>query len=449
MKRQILGSVVGLVASFSGLASSKSLLPSTSLHARDDSSTCPEPSYVADNGLEFDTSCGIDFLFTELAEQTEPTMANCMDSCSEYQPPCYGVTYYTQNQTCSFKGIGINSSFASTSDADNVDVNSALANVTQMLPLDTACPFQNNSNIPTANELSFHILCGQDMGGYGDYLPWTILSRAHTDTMIDCMDLCSHAHPLCLGVSWNPDLTAGYGNCYLKNTQDGGVPFTPTNYVAHSALVTMPIIGACSPTALPAQITSDKKEFDVSCFGARAGSNNFTSVYSQNITGCIDQCAAYGGPESCIGVYYDNSFVDGYENCYMLDNIGSETVPKNSTYAELVSGDPSGSTSTPVTSTVPSPTASSTSTSTSASTSSSGGSSSKAWIAGPAIGGVAAVVIVFAGFFWWRRRQIVPDEKKFAPIYQSSQVDSPGLHELPRYPVSEMDARESRHELPS
>jgi hypothetical protein len=61
-----------------------------------------------------------------------------------------------------------------------------------------------------------------------------------------------------------------------------------------------------------------------------------------------------------------------------------------------------------------------------------------------------AVVIVFAGFFWWRRRrQIVPDEKKFAPIYQSSQMGSPGLHELPRYPVSEMEARESRHELAS
>ncbi|CRG91606.1 hypothetical protein PISL3812_08656 [Talaromyces islandicus] len=441
--------MVGFMASIAEQPSSSSPQSHTSLNIRDDSTDCPQPSYVTVNGLEFDTSCGVDILYPEVGNQVQPSMPWCMDLCSWYQPVCYGVTYYTQNQTCSLKGLGVNSTFFSTTDSDNVNVNSALANVTQMAPLDTSCPYQNNSIIESSRGMPFHILCDQDMGGYGDYFPWGVTNRPHTDTMMECMELCAQAHPLCVGVSWNADLTAGYGNCYLKNSQNG-VPFTPSSYVTHSGLVQMPVTNSCS-TSDPKQLTSNGKTFNVTCFEARAGSNNFTSVYSANITGCVDECAAYDGPESCLAVFYDNTCADGFDNCYLLNATGTQTVPRNCTYAELASGNPSGSSpspspstsAVPSTSTEPSPGASS-------SDSSSGGSSSKAWIAGPVVGVVAAVAIAFAGFLWWRRRQQpYEEENKFVPVNQGKQMGSPDLHELPRYPVSEMAASEPRHELPT
>lgn len=375
-------------------------------------------------------------------------MASCMNQCSWFQPACFGVTYYTQNQTCSFKSIGINSSYASTTASDNVNVNSALVNVTQMAGLDPTCPYQNNSVINTSEGLPFHIYCNQDMGGIGDYFPWGVTDRAHTETMMECMELCSHAHPVCLGVSWNADLTSGYGNCYLKSSQ--GVP-TTVGYVTHTGLVQLPIIDSCNRSTDEHPITTNDKTFNVSCYGGRSGSSNVTSMYSANITSCVDACADYSGSESCLGVWFDNSFADGFDNCYLLNDTGSDAGFSNSTFAMLASGTPSNSSSSPSTSTTPSASA----TNSSSSSGSSGGSSSKAWIAGPVIGGLAAVAIAFAGLFFWRRRRTVAagggergEEKAFVPVDQRDMMGSPEAHELPRYPVSEMEAAESRHELP-
>lgn len=81
-------------------------------------------------------------------------------------------------------------------------------------------------------------------------------------------------------------------------------------------------------------------EFDVSSLRCMeidiAGSSNITSVHSANISGCIDECAIYNGTESWLAVFYDDSFNDGFENCYLLNDTGTEIAPLNSTYAERV-----------------------------------------------------------------------------------------------------------------
>lgn len=319
----------------------------------------------------------------------------------------------------------------STSKNDNVNVNSAIANATQMVPLTLTCPYQNNSVIETSEGMPFRISCDRDIAGWGDYFPWDLDYRPHTDTMAECMEICAHAHPLCLGVAWNGDLSAGFGNCYLKNEQNGTLVTSPTH--THSGLVNLPEIDACdSSSADTEQYSSNNRLFNVTCFEGRDGSDNITSVYSANITSCIDACATYNGSDSCIAVFYDNSFADGFENCYLLNYTGTEMFPLNSTYAELVSSDSSTSAS-------------------GSDSSDSSSSSSKAWIAGPVVGAVAAIAIAALGFWWWKRRAGRRQDVKFTPIEleQSPSPDkSVGISELPQnHQTVEMEASVVRHEM--
>jgi hypothetical protein len=268
------------------------------------------------------------------------------------------------------------------------------------------------------------------MAGWGDYFPWDLDYRPHTDTMSECMELCAHAHPLCLGVSWNSDLSAGFGNCYLKNSQNGSLVSETAH--THSGLVNLPSIDACDSISDPQQIFSNDKTFNMTCFEGRVGSSNITSIYSANITGCIDECATYNGTDSCLAVFFDNSFDDGFENCYLLNATGTETAPLNSTYAELVSSEDSTSAST-------------------SDSSDSNSSSSKAWIAGPVVGAVVAVTIVALGFLWWRRRIGRQQDMKFAPMELEQSpppVKTVGISEMPPdHHITEMDGSFVRHEM--
>lgn len=300
-----------------------------------------------------------------------------------------------------------------------------------MVPLTLTCPYQNNSVIETSEGMPFRIACDRDMAGWGDYFPWDLDYRPHTDTMAECMEICAHAHPLCLGVAWNADLSAGFGNCYLKNEQNGTFGTSPTH--THFGLVNLPEIDACnSSSADTEQYSSNNMLFNVTCFEGREGSENITSIYSANITSCIDACATYNGSDSCIAVIYDNSFADGFENCYLLNYTGTEIFPLYSAYAELISNDSSTSAS-------------------GSDSSDSSSSSSKAWIAGPVVGAVAAIAIAALGFWWWKRRAGRRQDVKFTPLEleQSPSPDkSVGVSELPQnHQTVEMEASVVRHEM--
>lgn len=305
------------------------------------------------------------------------------------------------------------------SNSDNV--NSAIANATQLdTALDETCPYQNSSFIETSDGLPFHIVCDQDMAGWGDYLPWGFDYRPHTDTMSECMELCSHAHPLCLGVSWNSDLRNGFGNCYLKNAQNGTLARSTSH--THSGLVKLPAIDSCDvPIHLGQILTNDRTFQLMNCTGP-AVRDNITSVYKANYTGCIEECATYNGTNSniCTGVLYDNSFDDGFENCYLLNGTIEEFIPLNSTYARLVSDNSSSS-------------------------------DSKAWIAGPVVGAVAAVTIVALGYWWWRRKAGRQQDAKsaFIEIEQSLSLNKPvSVYELHQIQVTaEMEGSVMRHEM--
>ncbi|QKX58105.1 uncharacterized protein TRUGW13939_05226 [Talaromyces rugulosus] len=453
MKSKHLNLLVGMMAVFERA--------SASLNARDESTYCPPDEYIADNDLQFSTYCSLNLLAPELGNQPGSSITECMDMCSNYHPACMGVTHYFQNQTCSFKGFDVNTTSLSITDTDNV--HSALTNKTEMLAIKADCPYENNTNAMISG-FSFQILCDQDMRDYGDFLPWGQTYGNHASTMGECMQLCLDVHPLCVGVSWNPDKKAGWSNCYLKNSQDGVPVVANTRPVSHSGLlVSLPPVDTCSG---PGQIVNNNQTFNTTCLEGRVGSSNFTSFYSPKLKNCVGQCATN---DSCVGVLYDNSFHEGIKNCYFLNATGSASTPQNFTYAELVSSDTSASGASPSTSAGATPTqssdGSSDSSGSSGSSGNSGSSSSKAWIAGPVIGAIAAVAIVVAGWFWWRRRggggggggrTIAQEpEKQFKAVEVASHSPpQPQSHpqELPNhYQISEAEGSviTPRHELES
>jgi hypothetical protein len=91
----------------------------------------------------------------------------------------------------------------------------------------------------------------------------------------------------------------------------------------------------------------------------------------------MDACAA--NKDGCTAVLYASSLDDGYQNCHLQKTINEVIDSANATYATIASSDSDNT--------------------------SSGSSPSKAWIAGPVIGGIAALAAIGFAIFWWRRRK--------------------------------------------
>jgi hypothetical protein len=212
------------------------------------------------------------------------------------------------------------------------------------------------------------------------------------------MEMCAEAHPLCKGVSWNVDMIAGYGNCYLKNDPSAG-EFAPSpGYITHSAEVTsaslQQVNGTCPSNKTYA--SSNGKNFAIDCYDGRIGSENFTSVHIANVSQCMETCATNTG-QACLGVVFDISMENGWDNCYLLNSTGSPNVGTNATFAQLWTNSTSIS---------------------------SHSSSSKAWIAGPVLGAIAVIALILGFFWWWRLRS----RSRRA---QQQPLQSPGFRDMP------------------
>ena len=229
------------------------------------------------------------------------------------------------------------------------------------------------------------------------------------------MKLCSISHPLCVGVSWNPDMGDGFANCYLKNSQVG-TPSEYKNFVTHSALWRNDKLNVSCPadTTNPSSITNQGKSFEISCNSGRLGGSN-TSYHDTSFNGCVSTCAT-NSSHNCLGVVYDGSLQGGFSNCYLLNATGEPTSIANSTFALYTPSKDN------ITAPPPPPSH----------------SSSKAWIAGPVIGAVA-IIALLVGFLLWRRRKRSPEAENISTVYASTDYKQLGqspyrstpLHELP------------------
>ena len=145
-----------------------------------------------------------------MESRTVDSLEHCMNWCAIARPPCGTVTY-GNNRCIFYTGVGLLSHANST---ERYEIGIAQASQLRA-PADLSCPYDQSSIQTTKAGEQFEILCDVDfMSVGGDYcplnqLPWEC--PAHADNLDECLELCSQAHPLCKGVSWNPDMKQGYG----------------------------------------------------------------------------------------------------------------------------------------------------------------------------------------------------------------------------------------------
>lgn len=356
------------------------------LRRQDDLGDCSNGTYAAPNGLGFNISCFTDIQGKDLSHNTGSDLDDCMNQCSSLQPLCYGVTWDGTN--CWFMNSGAKQAGL----YSTKDTHTALTNLTQITPLDTNCPFANMSNQTTSVGYHFQIECGDDYPGSD--LP---NSSVHKESLQDCMEECAGWHDLCKAVAFNPAMTSGYQNCYLKNNNDpSGVKSSDKNFVA---LGITPFVTSynrsCSEntTYTSSNKTSHmEKTFNINCNFDRVG-DDIIQVRKEDFDGCIDACANYynstipNGP-TCQAVVFNAASNRGYLNCFLKGSQQALSPSNDFDAAVFVNAVNNGTA-------VPSPTESS---------KPSSGHSSKAWIAGPVLGVIAAFAIGAAVAWWCRGR---------------------------------------------
>lgn len=197
--------------------------PATAQQATSDTSSCTG-TYTTPNTLRFSTDCSTSGSSgsssdTNLVSQTsfEKADANeCRNECALQRTLCYGIIY--DAGYCYVYGRDLW--------PRNATGYKAIADAEQLTaPDDTACPYEQLSTQTTQDGQTFQILCNQDFDGAGgDYCPYETLPYKcyrHADSFEECLQLCSEAHPLCKGVTFNPDMQSGFGNCYFKTKPAG------------------------------------------------------------------------------------------------------------------------------------------------------------------------------------------------------------------------------------
>jgi hypothetical protein len=387
-----------------------------------------------------------------------------MEHCSRYwgdKEGCFGVVWREDNK-CWLR----NSNTTLAGLKDSTDGTHAAYIVPGTLdPISRTCPETDLSThtLSGVDGLGYTVHCGKDISGPdncwsgipkpcwdGQHLDGKFKAFFHAKTLEECLRFCVDQNPLCKAVAWNPGMEQGYANCWPKADFSDNVLVSPgpNNGVMHSATIT-------SIERIDTQCPSGNKysasgnhNFDVHC-GQLSTGTNITSIHSQNITSCMDSCAT---TDKCIGVVFDSALQNGFKNCYLQNTTSTVTEKASATYAAL-----SGSN-------IPSATPSGGSGSGSGSVdgvNTGSESSSKAWIAGPVIGGLAAIAIIAFAIFWWRRRKAgaanAVEKDSTVHQYDAAPAYSPGVppqqhsqgHGYYDAPASEVDGQGVHNELPA
>lgn len=377
-------------------------IPDVSLEARVDS--CG--SYSSKNGLNFTLYCEINNPFNDAFSPAVPNIANkedCMELCSRYWgngEGCFGMVFVAASNECWIRNS--NTSTANF-EAKEGHFSALLTSNDEMTGYATACPNTDLSvnTLSGIDGLEYTTHCGkvinqQDLcfSGY-PCLDQPYYGFHHTETLEECLRVCVSSHPLCRAVSWNPGLQIGFANCWLKTGFPSDAIVDPrTNMgVLHSATITQidPVDRNCPSSNTYA--AAGNKNFDIHCGQLNQGSN-ITSVHTQNVTACMDACAA--SDQKCVGILFDSTLAGGFNNCYLQNTTSVISDQASATYAVLSNAALPSSSASP---------GSGSGSGSSSGGSSSSSSSSKAWIAGPVVGGLGGLAIIGAALFFWRRRK--------------------------------------------
>lgn len=362
-----------------------------------------------------------------LAPFTVNSMPGCMEYCSRFWGDgegCFGVVWRESDSQCWMRNsttseLSNNKTIYTRTLVDLDGLHSALVDLNQMKPLDTDCPAPDKSrhNLTGFDSITYTMQCNKDIGGAYDthwsyeFHPSPFTAFYHATSLEDCLKDCVNEHPLCRGVVYVPGLTGGYANCWPKI----GFPSTlsasnPLLKISHSATIDSIVTPDTDcPKDDYTSTKDDSKNFAVHCGQTNQGTN-MTSVQTQNLTSCMDECATY--KNGCVGVVYDSSLQGGFNNCYLQNTSSVFNDVSSSTYAVLSAPKPqtsgtgsSGSGSSGSGSGSGSSSSSGSNSNTSSSSSSASTSSSKAWIAGAVIGPILGLALIALAISLLRRRR--------------------------------------------
>jgi len=372
-------------------------------------------------------------------------MADCMENCSRFwgkAEGCYGVVWDEVRHDCWIR----NSTTSSASLTAHRGMYSALVKDGEMRGYDTKCPFPDASvqTLAGVDGLGYTVNCNKIVDGYDECfssVPKPCLRPYfgfhHTGSLEQCLRICVDAQPLCRAVSWSPDLKIGFANCWLKNGfPDSGLATPPSNAgVLHSATITrIDSIDKNCPSSKSYVSSQGNKNFDIRCGQTSAGSS-IMSIHARNLTSCMDSCA--GSDKGCLGVVFDSTLNSGFRNCYLKNTTSTTSDQASATYAVINGTSTPSQSFTPISSTV----------------------RSKAWIAGPVLGGIALLCLVALFALWWRKRKAkkagVAPREKAGGQYAPAKAYSPGYgyagppREMPASASAKYAHRGEATELPS
>ncbi|KAF1980275.1 hypothetical protein BU23DRAFT_495665 [Bimuria novae-zelandiae CBS 107.79] len=381
-----------------------------SLFGRADTSTCVK-SFTSGNGLNFtNIQCNQNNPFNDaLAPITIDSMGACMERCSRFwggEEGCFGIVFRSSDSQCWMRNsttsqLSNNRTIYTKTLTPEDGIHSALVDLNQMKPLNTDCPAPDKSrhSLDGYEGIQYTIQCNKDIGGGYDtqwsypYNDNPFQAFYHATSLEDCLQNCMKEHPLCRGVIYNPGLEIGYANCWPKTGFPLNIPTTQTRLkVVHSATIDQIETPntECNKNETYTSTSDDSKNFAVHCGQTNQGTN-MTTVHAQNFTSCMEECAS--NDNGCVGVVYDSTLTQGYENCYLQNTSSIFTDIGSSMYAVM-------SVAKPKTSGAPESGNGGTSTN-----NNDDSSESKAWIAGAVIGPLAGLALIGAAIWFFRRRK--------------------------------------------
>ncbi|KAI2483500.1 PAN-1 domain containing protein [Pyrenophora tritici-repentis] len=441
-------SLLALICANAALATPTSFsdrILSRDLEVRQDNATKCPATYTSRNGLNFTSYCEQNNPFNDAiiengfgkSFQTN-TYPECMEHCSRYWgngEGCFGVVWVESAGACWIR----NSNVSTASLVPLAGHYSALVDRKDMKGYDTACPNTDLSinTLPGVSGMQYTTHCGKVIGGndlcFSGYpcLPSPYSGFYHAATLEDCMAICVDQHPLCRSVSWNPGLEIGFANCWPKTGTDAGFgdPVKNTG-VFHSAEITQFDQVDTKCPLRPSYTTEYSRDenqsgvmFDIHCGQLNQGTN-ITSLHVQNITACMEACAS--SDKACRAILFDSTLQGGYKNCYLQNTTSIITNQSFSTYAVIHNIDVPSSAPTPA-----------------PSANDDTSLSSKAWIAGPAVGGVVALAAIGFAIFWWRRRK---SAKSAGADKDGHAMGNAGYGPAPAYSPAEIDTRHSYYD---
>lgn len=350
-------------------------------------SSCAETSYTSPKGLQFSLYCDQDRTTVgDIDNAGADNVEDCLNQCSMHPAKACGAAAFDSTaRKCFFK----NSTITEVGAVAREGWTLGIANRTQYEPLSTECS-NNGANQEAKNGLTFTLYCDQTVVGFDACPDDSPECRAHTESLNECLDVCSTLHPICTGVAWDPSLTFGFLNCYPKNATarvfDNARASAGDGLRCAKALLEIPADDC--PSAVNGRIVaSNKDSFTISCGEDRPG-NNITARHAASLGACVDTCATYT-QANCLGAAFDTNMANGYENCYLKSEVGITTMQSGFTFAlrQTTSNSPATNNTSPDKS----------------NSTAEKNSSSKAWIAGPVIGALVAVALIIAAIWWFRK----------------------------------------------